>query len=266
MIYQDQLNRPIALTGLPKRIISLVPSQTELLYYLGLDEEVAGITKFCVHPEHWFRNKTRVGGTKTVKIDLVNALQPDLILANKEENTKEQIEELEKIAPVWISDVANREDAFRMIQSIGEITGKEQNAGVLITQLRTDFRELEALTKQVLKKRYRTAYLIWKDPYMTVGGDTFISDILASAGLENVCEDMTRYPAITLTELNERNTELVLLSTEPYPFKQKHIAELQAALPHTKILLADGEIFSWYGSRMLQVLSYARRLMDHILY
>lgn len=261
---KDQLNRVVTLAGIPKRIISLVPSQTELLFDLGLEEEVTGITKFCVHPEHWFRNKSRVGGTKTIKIDMIHSLQPDLIIANKEENVKEQIHLLEKIAPVWISDVNNTEDAFRMIQGLGEITGKEKRSEKMISQIKKDFAALGLLINQSHFKKYRTAYLIWKDPYMAAGGGTFIHSMLKLSGMENVFSGTDRYPDITTRELREKNTELVLLSSEPYPFHQKHIAELLEALPHAKILLADGEIFSWYGSRMLKAASYIKKLIEQI--
>lgn len=262
LTHYDQLNREISLAGPPKRIVSLVPSQTELLSYLGLEEEVVGITKFCIHPQHWFRNKTRIGGTKSINTALVASLQPDLIIANKEENVIEQIAELEKIAPVWISDVGNTADAFNMMQSIGEITGKKKEAEILIHTIKTNFKELTLLTKQ--NKKNRAAYLIWKDPYMTVGGDTFIHDMLLMCGLENVFQEMNRYPAVTLEILRLKNPELILLSTEPYPFQQKHIDELTIQLPGTKVLLADGEIFSWYGSRMLQVLPYVSNWLKQV--
>ena len=262
-IYTDQLKHEVRLTGIPKRIISLVPSQTEWLYELGLEEEVIGITKFCVHPENWFRAKTRVGGTKTVKVDVIASLQPDLIIANKEENVQEQIMQLEKIAPVWTSDISNIEEAYSMMQSIGQITGKSLQAEILIGQIKNNFSELRIQQSQ--NKMYRTAYLIWKDPYMSVGGDTFINDMMQLSGFENVLSDHTRYPEITIAELKAKKTELVLLSSEPYPFKQKHIDELQAQLPGTKIILVDGEIFSWYGSRMQYATAYMHGLFQHIV-
>lgn len=260
--YQDQLNRTILLSTTPKRIVSLVPSQTELLFELGLTEEVIGITKFCVHPQQWLKNKTRIGGTKTIKTDLVASLKPDLIIANKEENVKEQIEALEKIAPVWITDVCNINDAFNMMQGIGGVTGKDKKAQILINTIKNDFAKLGLLLQQ--HKKIRTAYLIWKDPYMTVGGDTFIHDMLRLCSLQNVFEERGRYPVTTIEELRAKNTELVLLSTEPYPFKQKHIDEITKELTATKILLADGELFSWYGSRMLHVLPYMQNLWHKI--
>jgi ABC-type Fe3+-hydroxamate transport system substrate-binding protein len=245
----------------PKRIVSLVPSQTELLYWLGLDEEVVGITKFCIHPEHWFRSKTRVGGTKTVKAELVAALRPDLIIANKEENVKEQVEQLEKIAPVWISDISTVDDACRMIESIGQVTGKEEKARALVSSIQNNFTELRSLTE---RQTLRAAYLIWKDPYMTIGGDTFIHNMLEHCGFINVFADTVRYPAVTVEQIKKKNPALLLLSTEPYPFKQKHIDELSKELPGTKILLADGEVFSWYGSRMLEVLPYMKGLLGMV--
>lgn len=258
-MFTDQLNRKIEIDGVPKRIISLVPSQTELLFDLGLEEEVIGITKFCVHPEHWYRNKTRIGGTKTVKINLVSSLQPDLIIANKEENTKEQLEELEKIAPLWISDVQDITGAFDMMQNIGEIINKKEKATALIKEIKKEFSELLIPPSH---KKYRTAYLIWKDPYMAAGGDTFINDMMKLCGWKNVFADTMRYPQITTGTLKEKNTELVLLSSEPFPFKQKHIDEIQAELPGVKILLVDGEMFSWYGSRMRYAANYFKNLLN----
>jgi ABC-type Fe3+-hydroxamate transport system substrate-binding protein len=258
-IFTDQLGREIEITESPKRIISLVPSQTELLFDLGLDKEVIGITKFCVHPGEWFRNKTRIGGTKTVKVDMIASLQPDLIIANKEENVKEQLEQLEKIAPVWISDIQDIPGAFHMMQSIGMITGKKLETTALIDQIKKDFNSLE---EQQSKNKTRAAYLIWKDPYMAAGGDTFINDMMQLAGWQNVLSRTMRYPLITIDELKAKNTELLLLSSEPFPFKQKHIDELKAQLPGVKIILVDGEIFSWYGSRM----KYAAEYLGNIEY
>lgn len=254
----DQLNREIILPNNPQRIVSLVPSQTELLYDLGLGERVVGITKFCVHPEEWFRSKIRVGGTKTVNIEKVLSLQPDLVIANKEENIKEQIDALSAKIPVWISDVNNLEDACDMIILIGEITGTASKAVLLVESIQEEFEKLQT-ARQQLTNELRCAYLIWKDPYMTVGNDTFIHDLLSRCGLQNVFANRERYPSVTLTELKEQQCQLVLLSSEPYPFKEKHIAEIQEALPSAKVLLVDGEMFSWYGSRLIKSAAYLNR-------
>lgn len=251
--FTDQTGKIITLQSIPKRIVSLVPSQTELLFYFGLEEEVAGITKFCIHPESWFRSKTRVGGTKKLSIDVIHGLRPELIIANKEENVKEQVEELAKDYPVWVSDVNNLEDALSMIRSLGEITGKSEIADSVVDEIRRRFNELIPSTP------LRTAYLIWRDPYMSVGGDTFIHDMLMRGGFNNIFGHNKRYPEVSVDEL--KHAELLLLSSEPFPFTQKHIDELQPQLPGVKIVLADGEMFSWYGSRLLEAPAYIKNLL-----
>jgi ABC-type Fe3+-hydroxamate transport system substrate-binding protein len=257
--YTDQLHRTVDIPAAPKRIISLVPSQTELLYHLGLEEEVIGITKFCVHPQKWFRQKQRIGGTKNVDTEKIAALQPDLVIANKEENVKVQIEELARHFPVWISDVNTLQDAYAMMQNIGKMTNRETAAENLVQQIRNNFSQL-----QTPNTKPQTGYLIWKDPYMTVGSDTFIHHLLEAAGMANCFADRLRYPAITINELQAANCQLLLLSSEPYPFRQKHVAELQRQLPSTTVLLVDGELFSWYGSRLLQAPAYFQQLQQKI--
>ena len=244
---------------LPKRIISLVPSQTELLFYLELESETAGITKFCIHPPDWFKTKEKIGGTKTVNLAKIKALQPDLIIANKEENVKEQVESLALDFPVWLTDVNNLADALQMIADIGTLTGKSVAADTLLININKAFDELPKM-ENLLK----TAYLIWRDPYITIGGDTFINDMLITCGFENIYADKSRYPEISMDALHIANCQLLLLSSEPYPFKQNHIDELSEQLPGIKIILVDGEYFSWYGSRMLHAPAYFTRLMAQI--
>lgn len=258
-VYTDQLNRSIRLHQTPHRIVSLVPSQTELLYYLGLLEEVVGITKFCVHPRQWFTNKTRIGGTKSVNIPAIHKLQPDLIIANKEENQKEQINELGKHYPVWISDINYLESAYDMIKMVGEITNKGEQARILVNSIQKEFHDLTRRNRQL-----RTCYLIWRNPYMLAGGDTFINDLLLQCGFHNIFEHLQRYPEITIEQLKAANCELLLLSSEPFPFKEKHIEELQQELPDTKIVIADGELFSWYGSRLLLAPAYFKDLISQV--
>ncbi len=254
-VFIDQTGRSVSLSATAQRIISLVPSQTELLFDLGLNKEVVGITKFCVHPAEWFRSKTRVGGTKQLKMDIIHQLQPDLIIANKEENVKEQIEELEKHYPVWVSDVNNLEDAYEMIDQTGLITNKQQPAHEIINRIKENFAQLPTQDSKL-----RTAYFIWQNPYMTIGGDTFIHSMLEAAGFNNIYADKKRYPELSIDELQAADCQLLLLSSEPFPFTQKHIDELQPLLPATKIILADGEMFSWYGSRLQYAPEYFMRL------
>jgi ABC-type Fe3+-hydroxamate transport system substrate-binding protein len=253
------LKRTISLPCPPKRIISLVPSQTELLFDLGLEAEVIGITKFCIHPAKWFRGKTRIGGTKTVNLHKVATLNPDLIIANKEENVREQVEELAKNFPLWISDINNLEQAYVMINSIGHITSKQEAADFIIKRIKDGFSQLQAAHSQP-----RTAYLIWKDPYMSVGGDTFIHHLMEAAGFNNVFGHLERYPQFTIEVLQQAGCELLLLSSEPYPFKEKHITELQQYLPQTNIRLVDGEMFSWYGSRLMRAPAYFQQLRQQL--
>ncbi|MDE3143535.1 MAG: ABC transporter substrate-binding protein, partial [Bacteroidota bacterium] len=226
---------------------------------LGLDDEVAGITKFCVHPQKWFNTKTRIGGTKNLNIEKIRSLSPDLIIANKEENVKEQIEALENIAPVWISDVNDFDDALQMIESIGAITNKTTAAQNITAQIKNKFAQLKTQGQP-----QRACYLIWKDPYMTVGGDTFIHSMMQQCGLQNVFEKQTRYPEIQLKQLAALDCKLILLSSEPFPFGQKHISEMQEQIPDAKIVLVNGEMFSWYGSRMFAAADYFRQLIKRI--
>jgi ABC-type Fe3+-hydroxamate transport system substrate-binding protein len=255
----DQLGRTIYIQNFPKRIISIVPSQTELLYDLGLNEEIIGITKFCVHPEKWFRSKTRVGGTKRLNMKIIHELKPDLIIANKEENTKEQIDELEKHFPVWISDIKTLDDALSMIASVGEITGTQTAAQKIISQITKNFAELKPKTSKI-----KTAYFIWRDPYMVAGGDTFINEMINYCGFDNIFSKDERYPETNIEELLKRNCELLLLSSEPFPFRQKHIEELKGQLRGVKIILVDGEMFSWYGSRLIYVPLYFNQLLTEM--
>lgn len=238
-----------------QRIVSLVPSQTELLYDLGLEDEVVGITKFCVHPASWFREKKRIGGTKSVNIDLVKSLRPDLILANKEENTKEQIQELSRSLPVWTSDIQTLNDALCMIRNVGVLTGTMNRAMAIDKEIKNSFRNL----KRSPSAR-RVAYLIWRDPYMCAGGDTFISDMIVNMGWENVFANEKRYPTVDAEELRQLDIDLVLLSSEPFPFKEDHITEIGNILPNAEVKLVDGEMFSWYGSRMLYSPNYFQHL------
>ena len=239
------------------RIVSLVPSQTELLHDLGLEEEVIGITKFCVHPTKWYRNKTRVGGTKNVKIPSIQLLKPDLIIANKEENVKEQVEELAKNYDVFVTDVNNLTDAINMIKDIGLLVGKTKEALQMANKIEIKFQKLQNLTP--VKRKIKAAYLIWKDPFMAVGGNTFINDMMQYCGLENIFLSRDRYPKTTLEELRI-DCELILLSSEPYPFKEKHLKEMELQIPGVKIILVDGEMFSWYGSRLLKAADYFEEL------
>ncbi len=248
----------------PKRIVSLVPSQTELLFDLGLEDEVVAITKFCVHPVSWFRNKARIGGTKHLDVKKIALLQPDLIIANKEENVREQVEALEGIAPVWISDVGDLESALVMIRAVGAITGCASKGVSLAADIQNSFDGFGRLMQQSVVNNLAVLYLIWKDPLITVGNDTFIHAMMQRCGFVNLYGDDKRYPTLTEEEALQLKPEAVLLSSEPFPFKEKHIVAIQKTFPSARIVLVDGEMFSWYGSRLLQAVDYFKKLVQQM--
>lgn len=252
MTCTDQMKRSVQVPELPQRIISLVPSQTELLYDLGLGDRVVGITKFCVHPEEWFRTKERIGGTKKIDMEKVRALMPDLIIGNKEENEKKDIAQLAQEFPVWMSDVRDLPSALAMIEGIGSFTGTKAEADRIVEGIKQGF----ALLKPREEPR-TVAYLIWREPYMSAGHGTFINDMLERIGLENVFDaDDARYPVITERELADADPEVILLSSEPYPFNAEHILDVNMICPGTPVHIIDGELFSWYGSRLLRSPEY----------
>ena len=257
----DQLNRSLNFESVPRRIVSVVPSQTELLSFLSLEREVLGITKFCVHPSHWRSEKSIVGGTKNLDLDKIKKISPDLIIANKEENESEQILTLSEEFPVWVSDVQNLEDALSMIREIGKITDKSEKSGALIQDIRIRFNSLE---NHVERKKASVLYLIWKNPYISVGIDTFINDMLEHCGFNNLMNSKQRYPELSFDEIMELSPECIFLSTEPYPFSIQDVNEFSILFPKSKIYLVDGEMFSWYGSRLAKSVDYFRSLVDEV--
>ena len=258
----DQTGRTILVPNRLQRIISVVPSQTELLADLGLVEEVAGITKFCVHPAEWFRTKTRIGGTKKLDLPLIKSLNPDLVIANKEENDQSQIETLAIDFPVWISDIKTLSDAKRMILEIGDITNRYFEAVKLLHIIDSAFDDMTDIQKD--KRRYSTAYLIWNHPIMAAGNDTFISAMMNIAGFHNVFEHLSRYPEISDEQLKAANPELIFLSSEPYHFNEEHVADFIIRFPGIRVMRADGEFFSWYGSRLKNAPAYFLSLFEQI--
>jgi ABC-type Fe3+-hydroxamate transport system substrate-binding protein len=252
--FSDQSGSTAILTRPPERIVSLVPSQTELLNDLGLTSEVVGITKFCVHPSHWRNDKKIIGGTKNFDFEAIDLLKPDLIIGNKEENYKEGIELLSKKFPVWISDIVSFSDALQMITDVSEITGKKRRGIQIIEKINLAFGRLK---KQPAK---RVLYLIWRNPWMAAGSDTFIHAMLERIGFVNCLEKRHRYPELSPEEIRALNPDVIFLSSEPYPFKDKHRDELHE-LVSSKCIFVDGEMFSWYGSRLIKAPDYFNELI-----
>ena len=257
MLFTDQLNKTIQLETCPQRIISIVPSQSELLWDLGLKEELVGITKFCIHPQQMFDSIERVGGTKNLNIDKIRALKPDVIIGNKEENEQSQIIELQKEFNVWMSDIFTLQDALQMIDGIGALVNKSNETNRIKHQIQHSFLNLQQISKTGL-------YLIWNKPYMVAGRATFIGDMMQKIGIHNVLEQNSRYPELSLEEIKILHPDIILLSSEPYPFKEEHIKELQNELPKSKVILVDGEFFSWYGSRLAKSVTYFNELIKDI--
>lgn len=267
--FKDQLNRSVELKNTPKRIISLVPSQTELLYDLGLENDLIGITKFCIHPNEWFRSKSKIGGTKSVNFAKIAALNPDLIIANKEENNKEPIDYLMKHYPVWISDIKTIKDALNMIETIGEITTKKGKAIEIINQIKLGFQSINKFNRD----NNKVAYFIWDKPIMVAGSTTFIDDVLQHCGFENIFSkehlkntntNSYRYPEISEKQLQEATPDYIFLSSEPYPFKEKHIQYFKLLCPESIVKTVDGELFSWYGSRLILSSKYLSALISEL--
>lgn len=246
------MNRKVEVTFPPKRIVSLVPSQTELLFDLGLDENVVGITRFCIHPKEKVSNKVKVGGTKLFDIETILQLKPDIIIGNKEENYEEGIVELEKYFPVWMSDIYTLEDAREMIKEIGALTDKQAQTEKLLQAV------LPPINTPSLK--YTAAYFVWRKPYMAAAANTFIDDMLRHFGVRNIFGHLTRYPELAEKEMKAVQPDFVFLSSEPYRFKEHHFAEFEQLFPTSKVVLVDGEMFSWYGSRLQWVPNYFQNL------
>ncbi|GGG55473.1 ABC transporter substrate-binding protein [Bizionia arctica] len=259
---KDQLNRTIQINYIPKRIVSLVPSQTELLYDLGLEISLVGITKFCVHPQHLLSNIAIVGGTKQVHYHKIKALNPDIILCNKEENTAEMIEELEKIAPVHLSDIYTIDDCLELIKMYGSLFSVEVKAEGIITSIKNQQLEFQEFIKE--QPKVKTAYFIWKNPWMVAADNNFINALLREAKFENYFGDLDRYPEIDLEKDLDKDVEVVMLSTEPFPFKEEHVQALKLKFPKAKVWLVDGELFSWYGSRLAKSFKYFKTLRSKL--
>lgn len=258
--FTDQMGRSIEVDFPPQRIISLVPSQTEFLYDLGLENRVIAQTLFCIHPKQMHQTKPRVGGTKNVKAQVVQQLNPDLIIGNKEENNKADVLLLEQHYPVWMSDIVDLEDACEMMTSIGKLVHEEAKAVAIVDRIKNDFSTLTPIAPKPLN----CLYLIWRAPYMAAGKHTFIDDMLKRLGLNNVAYTLNgRYPEVDFNHLATK-PDVIFLSSEPYPFKQKHVEELSHIFPQAKIMLVDGELFSWYGSRLLHSVQYFKELLHTI--
>jgi ABC-type Fe3+-hydroxamate transport system substrate-binding protein len=260
--YIDQMGHSVILPEHPNRIVSLVPSQTELLFDLGLDIEIVGLTRFCIHPDDKVTGKARIGGTKDFDVDKIRALNPDLIIGNKEENYEDGIMELKKHYPLWMSDIYSLDDAYAMMKSIGEITNRQNEAQLLVNEIKSSFTELPIANSQL--SIASCAYFIWRKPYMVAASGTFIDHMLGVLGLSNAFAGMSRYPRLTSDQIAAAKPDYIFLSSEPYSFNEKHIEEFQKLCPMSRVSIVDGELFSWYGSRLKHTAKYFQELRRHL--
>ncbi|MGX9987028.1 ABC transporter substrate-binding protein [Soonwooa purpurea] len=239
------------------KIVSLVPSLTEILFDFGLSsEEVIGRTKFCIHPKSFVEDVEIIGGTKNIDIEKIKSLNPDIILANKEENVKEQVEELMNTHKVVVTHVETLEDNYYLLKNLGNLLNKKETAQQFNLKIQEQFNFVKP------EKKLKAAYLIWKNPYMSIGRDTFIHHILEEIGFENIFKNQKRYPTFELNEL--AIADVIFLSSEPYPFKEKHIELMRDVFPDKIIRIVDGEAFSWYGTRISKLGTYYQDLIKSL--
>jgi len=264
MIYKDALGRKIDITQSPKRIISLVPSLTELLHDMGLERAIVGVTKYCVHPAHYRHTKTIVGGTKKVKFPAIKALNPDFILCSKEENTAEMVAELEKIAPVYVSDVQTFDGALELIKNLGLVLNRRTQAGHIIDKIEHRYRAFRASIEKL--RPYKSVYFIWANPWMVAGGKTFINDMMRISGLKNAYEHLERYPEINIKRIRITgdDPELFMFSSEPYHFTDEEVFEVLRSNKKVLTIYVDGTYFSWYGSRLIKAFDHFEQMHQKI--
>lgn len=251
----DGVGRTVSVPDSPQRIISLCPSITETLFALGLDRQLVGRTRYCIHPKGKVEQARIIGGTKEINFDLIQQLHPDLIVTDKEETPKEIADILMASYPLYVFDVQDYPGAIQMIKTLGEITGRGEEAGEIANEIERRFPLLGT------QKPASVAYLIWRKPFMAAGRNTFITAMLEKSGFENVFKEREeRYPTVTMEEIRGINPDFIFLSSEPFPFAEEHKKELQAQLPGANIQLVDGEYFSWYGVRMADAGRYFEQL------
>ncbi|WP_339662848.1 helical backbone metal receptor [uncultured Polaribacter sp.] len=259
MQVQDQIGRILEFEKTPKRIVCLVPSLTELLVDLGLEDAIVGITKFCIHPARLKQTKTIVGGTKSIHVEKIKALEPDVILCNKEENSKEIVEICSKIAPTHVSDIFTIDDNLELIKQYGKLFSVESKALEICIEINLKLTDFNQFIKN--KGTKKVVYFIWKDPWMAAGNTTFINHLLQLNKFDNSYQNKERYPEVNLEEMKLNDQlDLILLSSEPFPFNKCHILEIEKLTSKAKAILVDGEMFSWTGSRLLKAFDYFKSL------
>jgi ABC-type Fe3+-hydroxamate transport system substrate-binding protein len=255
----------LELAAAPRRIVSLIPSTTELLCALGLADALVGVTVYCVEPRDVVRGKTRVGGEKDPDLVAIRALAPDLVVANIEENRREDVDALRAAGiPVWVTYPRTVAEGLAMIRDLGDVTGARERAGAMLDELEPLYRRVRE--RAAARRPVRVFYPIWRRPWMTIGADTYVHDLLSTCGGANVFADRIRYPTVSLEEMAARAPEVIVLPDEPFRFRRAHIADFDAfptvpAVRDRRIHLVDGKPFSWHGPRLAEALSKLPNLL-----
>ena len=255
MIVEDALGKQFDSDSRYRRIVSLVPSQTEYIINLIGDNTTYKVlcrTKFCIHPSNKVSDITIVGGTKQIHINKIKALNPDIVICNKEENTQEIVKEIEPHFQVFTTEIISIDSALDYMMRIAKLLDLADNGNKINTQIK------QAIIGYQPIEQKKAIYLIWKNPYMAAGGDTFIDKMMYAAGFNNVLHDQMRYPSVTIDEIKALRPNVIFLSSEPYPFEDKHLSEFDKLDITTCVV--DGEMFSWYGTRMLKSWKYFKKL------
>lgn len=263
MAVVDALGRTVPLSGSPRRVVSLVPSLTEYLFAIGAGERLVGVTDYCIEPAAAVANLPKVRGTKNPDRELIRTLQPDLVLASKEENRQRDVVAFEAAhIPVYVTDIQSVNDAVTQLAALAAILEATPAAVPLLDAIRA---ELAAGTHQPTR---RTLTFIWRDPWMAVGGATYADDLLRRCGAENVALGMSgRYPRATLEEFMHLAPEVILLPDEPYRFTEADRAAFAPfatvpAVSANRIHLCDGMLLTWYGPRTVEALRTLRGVLS----
>lgn len=257
-MFKDQIGHSFKLEKPAERVVCLVPSITELIYQLK-PKALIGVTSFCTHPSHLRKNITVVGGTKTPNVEQIISLNPNLVICNKEENTEQDVLHLQKCVATYTSDVKTLTEAQKMIADVGQLLGRSEECKVLNQEIELGFSGLQT------QKPFKVAYLIWDKPLMVAGNNTFINHMINQLNWQNVFANKPdRYFEINREDLINSKADLILLSSEPYPFKEKNKKQFEKEFPEFKTVLVDGRMFSWYGSCLVSATKYFNQLTKYL--
>lgn len=259
----DARNKKIVFSEPPKRVVSLIPSITEALFDLGAGEAIAGVSNYCIHPAEGVKNKIKVGGQKNPDMGKIKAIHPDLIILNMEENKPEHIKFLSQHYTTWVTYPRLFRDAENLLMQLGKVFDAESRASVYADKIRISSKQLSSIRRRKIK----TMYLIWRNPWMSINRDTFIHNVLELHHMENVyAKRDKRYFEVTAQDIEDADPDIIILPDEPYHFREKHKSEFShlsvSAVKNSRIFLADGTYFCWYGTRTARASQYIHK---HIL-